>query len=131
MYPNQSGIEIHPLSRYDAFGLDGMLSGLLPAFSHVFHSAWLFRFSFRTIALADGKGSMLPGVVCPLYPRKSGHEMNPSSRYALSGLDGIFHGRFPALPHAFHSLALFSLSFRAITLASGKGTISLRVMRPL
>ena len=35
----------------------------------------------------------------------------------------MFEGRFPDLLHASHSLLLFSLSFRAITLAAAKGSM--------
>ena len=43
----------------------------------------------------------------------------------------MFEGRFPALLHATHSLSLFSLSFRAITLAAAKGSMSLRCVTPV
>ena len=52
-------------------------------------------------------------------------EIQPSSRYVLCGLDGMFEGRWPDLRHASHSLKLFSFSFRTIVLAAAKGSMPL------
>ena len=111
-------MEIQPSSRYTFFGLDGMLRGRFPDLHHSLHSGRPFSLSFRTIALAAAKGIMSLCCATPVYPSQSGHEIQPSSRYFFSGWDGMFAGRCPVLHHAFHSISLFSLSFRAIALAA-------------
>ena len=39
-----------------------------------------------------------------VYPSQSGIEIQPSSRYTLPGLEGMFEVRSPALLHTAHSL---------------------------
>ena len=56
-------------------------------------------------------------------------EIQPSSRYVLCGLDGMFEGRWPDLRHASHSLKLFSFSFRTIVLAAAKGSMPLKITK--
>ena len=93
-YPSQSGIEIQPSSRYILLGVDGMLEGRCPELLHSTHSFELFSLSFRTIALAAMKESMLPGGARrPSYPSQSGIEIQPSSRYVLAGPEGMLEGR--------------------------------------
>ena len=125
-YPSQSGYEIQPSSRYVRCGVPGMLEGRFPALHQPLHSFWLFSSSFRTIALAAAKGTMSLCCVIPVYPSQFGYEIQPLSRYVLSGLDGMFDGRFPALLQTSHSFSLFSLSFRTIALAAAKGSMSSR-----
>ena len=127
LFPSQSGSEIQPSSRYVLSGWDGMFEGRSPALHQPFHSSQLFSLSFRTIALAAAKESML--MCCAWIgvfslPSQSGIEIQPSSRYILCGVDGMFEGRFPALHHAFHPFSPFSLSLRTIALATAKGSMS-------
>ena len=70
-YPSQSGIEIQPSSRYTLSGPAGMFEGRWPDLLHSLHSGRFFILSFRTIALAAKKGSILLRA-CPLYPSQSG-----------------------------------------------------------
>ena len=77
-YPSQSGMEIHPSSRYTWDGSDGMLEGRCPDLLHAFHSSCPFSLIFRTIALATMKESMAPRP--PSLPSQSGQEIHPSSR---------------------------------------------------
>ena len=65
-----------------------------------------------------------------LYPSQSGIEIQPSSRYTICGVDGMFEGRWPDFLHASHSLAPVSLSFRTTTLAAAKGSTLLAKTRP-
>jgi hypothetical protein len=120
VYPSQSGFEIQPSSRYTLCGQVGMFEGRFPDLLHTSHSFALVSLSFRAIALAAAKRSMSLCCVTPVYPSQSGIEIQPSSRYVLSGWDGMFEGRCPALRHTSHSVLLFSLSFRTIALASAK-----------
>jgi hypothetical protein len=53
-------------------------------------------------------------------PSQSGIEIHSSSRYALSGEDGMSEGRCPLLLHTHHSFTLFSSSPRATARASVK-----------
>ena len=136
--PIQSGEEIQPSSRYASSGCDGMFEGRFPDLVHASHSRLLPSLSFRTIARASAKGSILVvplasifrtkgsmSLLCvtPPYPSQSDMEIQPSSRYIWCGEDGMFEGRCPALRHARHSFSLPSLSFRTIALASAKGSI--------
>ena len=93
LYPRKSGYEIQP-PRYALAGSDGMFEGRCPALLHSFHSFLVRSLSFRTIALADMKGSiLLLGPGRPVLPSQSGHEIQPTSRYVLDGLDGMLEGR--------------------------------------
>ena len=65
------------------------------------------------------------------YPSQSGKEIQPSSRYALSGLAGTLEGRCPLLLHSFHSFAPRSFSFRAYARPAAKGSMRLCAMPPL
>jgi len=121
-YPSQSGIEIHPSSRYAVFGWDGMVDGRSPDLLHACHSLLLLSLSFRAITLATMKASILPRAG-PVYPSQSGIEIQPSSRYTCCGLDGMLEGRMHVSRHACHSRLLLSLSFRANTLANMKESI--------
>ena len=117
----QSGQEIQPSSRYTVCGLDGMLEGRFPALLHALYSFWPFSFSFRTIALAAAKGRKAPRP--PSLPSQFCHEIQPSSRYTVCGLDGMLEGRFNVLRHASHCLVFPSLSFRTIALAAANESI--------
>ena len=98
-----------------------MFEGRCPELLHALHSSLPFSLSFRTIALATAKESMLPAKTRPSpYPSQSGIEIQPSSRYTLSGQPGMLEGRCPALLHALHSSLPFSLSFRTIARAAAK-----------
>ena len=121
-YPSQSGIETHPLSRYTLFGATGMLRGRWPDLYHSLHSFSPPSLSFRTIALASAKGSILPGGAFELlYPRKSGQEVQPSSWYILSGDAGMLADRrFPDLLHTSHAVLLPNLIDRTKARASVK-----------
>jgi len=118
---SQSGHETQPSSRYTVCGLDGMLEGRFPALLHALYSFWPFSFSFRTIALAAAKGRKAPRP--PSLPSQFCHEIQPSSRYTVCGLDGMLEGRFNVLRHASHCLVFPSLSFRTIALAAANESI--------
>ena len=113
-------MEIQPSLRYTLFGLAGMSEGRCPLFLHSVHSFQLLSFSFRTYALATAKGSM---SYCFPLPSQSGMEIQPSSRYVLSGEAGMLEGRCPLLLHSLHSITLFSFSFRTYARPAAKGSM--------
>ena len=111
--------------RYVRSGLPGMLEGRCPDLHQSRHPRLLCSPSFRTIALAAAKDSMLPGDARP-FPSQSGIEIQPARspplRYVWCGRDGMFAGRFEDRHHASHSRALFSPSFRTTFRAAAKGS---------
>ena len=96
-----------------------MSEGRWPLLLHPNHSLKPFSPSPRASARASVKLLHLLCAVPPL-PSQSGHETQPSSRYALSGWDGMSEGRCPLLLHAFHPSWPVSPSPRATARASVK-----------
>jgi hypothetical protein len=64
------------------------------------------------------------------YPSQSGMEIQPSSRYTLSGRPGMLEGRWPLLLHSLHSFAFFSFSFCTYARPAAKGSMSFAKTRP-
>ena len=86
---------------------------------------FFFDFFFGAVVelLLDDDGREAAAPPSDPYPSQSGKEIQPSSRYTLSGAAGMFEGRWPLLFHACHSLWVFSFSFRAYARPAANGSM--------
>ena len=83
VYPRKSGKPCHPVVLYARSGLVGTLAGRAIVLRHACHASLLLNANLRTIALASSKGngdnadSPPRPLYRPVYPKKSGHDVQP------------------------------------------------------